>query len=139
MVEIYLKRFFKRDLSTIEKGKIGENAACRYLRKQGYKILCRNYDMKFAEIDIIAEKNQVVVFAEVKTRKETVSMPAYMSVGYKKQNKIIKAAACYVARQEHKPKCRFDIIEVYFDDSYRKSRINHIENAFGSGTEYAIF
>lgn len=130
---------FKKELSTIEKGRLGENAACRYLKKQGYRILCRNFDTGFAEIDIIAQKDGTVVFIEVKTRKETVSMPAYMSVGYKKKIKIMKAAGCYIAKLEIKPKCRFDIIEVYCDEKYKKFKFKHIENAFGSDLNYAVF
>lgn len=129
----------KRELSTIEKGRIGENAACKYLKKSGYKILCRNFETGFAEIDIIAEKDSTVVFAEVKTRKESVSMPAYLSVGYKKRQKIMKAAGCYIAGQKVKPRCRFDIIEVYCDEKYRKFKFKHIENAFGSDVNYAVF
>lgn len=50
-----------------EKGKIGEEVACKFLMKRGYKIIKRNYLKKWGEIDIIAEKDRVIHFFEVKS------------------------------------------------------------------------
>ena len=50
-------------------GELGENVACEFLIKNGYKIICRNYRNKYGEIDIIASFKNEVVFIEVKTRK----------------------------------------------------------------------
>ncbi len=51
-----------------ELGRFGENAVAYYLEKKGYRILKRNYRVKGGELDIIAEKDGVVAFVEVKTR-----------------------------------------------------------------------
>ena len=48
-------------------GVLGENMACRFLVKQGFKILDRNYSKKWGEIDIVAKKNKIFRFIEVKT------------------------------------------------------------------------
>lgn len=48
-------------------GEIGENLACEYLQKNGYKILDRNYSRKWGELDIVAKKGNIVHFVEVKT------------------------------------------------------------------------
>jgi putative endonuclease len=78
-------------------GNLGENAAVKYLRKNKYKIIKKNYTAVGAEIDVIAEKDGVTAFIEVKTRnvkhlgyKE--ARPA-SSVTPEKQRKIIKAAS----------------------------------------------
>lgn len=130
--------FFK-EKNHFDKGTFGENKACKYLKKQGYKILERNFKTSFAEIDIIAEKDGLYIFVEVKTRKLRTSIPASVSVNYYKQQKIIKAACCYMAKEKIKPFCRFDIVEVYTDDEMKNFKINHIENAFESRSLYAVF
>lgn len=55
-------------MSNVKIGNQGEDLACEYLRKQGYKILERNYRIRGGEIDIIAQDKEYLVFVEVKTR-----------------------------------------------------------------------
>lgn len=115
--------------TTKEIGTFGESAACRYLRKNGYMIHERNYRIRSGEIDIIAEKDGVLVFAEVKTRKTVkYGMPAEF-VDIRKQRKIIRTAYYYL----HGRQCavRFDVIEVLYRN--KTAYIHHIENAFGEG------
>ena len=50
------------------KGNLGENIACKYLEKDGYRIITRNFNCFYGEIDIIAIKNSELIFIEVKTR-----------------------------------------------------------------------
>lgn len=111
-------------------GKAGEMAAAEYLEHQGYSILQRQYRSRLGEIDIVAQKDGVVVFVEVKTRRNLAyGLPAE-AVGYRKQQKIIQAALCYLKQvgQTEAP-CRFDVIEVYAAEA--TLRCNHICNAFG--------
>lgn len=54
-------------MDTRAKGKVGENIACQFLEKEGFKLLERNYQKKWGEIDIIAAKDKVVHFFEVKS------------------------------------------------------------------------
>ena len=73
-------------------GKLGEDAACKYLKKQNYQILERNYRKRYGEIDIIAQKSNKLIFAEVKTRSgERYGTPSE-AVTFSKQQKIIKTA-----------------------------------------------
>lgn len=52
--------------STRARGNAGENLAADYYEKHGYRVLCRNFKGAHGEIDIIAEKDAYIVFAEVK-------------------------------------------------------------------------
>lgn len=124
-------------------GNVGENAAARYLRWHGYRILERNFVAEGAEIDIIAKKKHLIAFVEVKTRN-------IKSLGYKearpgssvtpeKQRKILKTASRYVGYKHNGLVKRFDVIEVYLDSSDGKTRIKeirHLENTFDLNTAY---
>lgn len=111
-------------------GRIGEDAACAYLRLHGYAIAERNYRSRFGEIDIIACKNGTTAFVEVKTRgKSPLGTPA-QAVDIYKQQKLIKTAKQYIMyRQLVDTDMRFDVIEVEMYGIH--IRINHIKNAFG--------
>ena len=116
-------------MDKITYGKLGEEKSQQFLKQQGYKILAVNYQLRCGEIDIIAQKGKVIIFAEVKTRiSDLYGVPA-AAVNLKKQQKIIKVARQYLLRhnKEDGP-CRFDVIEVYLRDN--NSKINHIEDAF---------
>lgn len=109
---------------------LGENASAAYLLKQGYRVLCRNYRSRVGEIDIVCEHKGVIIFVEVKTRRNTrYGMPAE-AVHYRKQQKIISTAMQYLGENQLYGKSfQFDIIEVFIDKSIL--RYNHIMNAFG--------
>ena len=116
------------------KGNIGEKAAARYLKRNKYKILSRNYVAKNKEIDIIAENKDTVVFVEVKARTENVFVkgeprPA-SAVTPDKQRSIIRAAKYYIATQKINKRIRFDVIEVFLDENKKAVRIRHLENTF---------
>ncbi len=123
-------------------GRFGEAAAARYLRKNGYKILERNYVAASHEVDIIARDREHIIFAEVKTRtvgKENPNEPRPASaVSAEKQRSIITAARCY-SRFMSGIKQRLDIIEVYVEEQGKKRRvkeIKHLEGAFNVNTAY---
>jgi putative endonuclease len=113
-------------------GNIGEQAAAAFLQHSGYKILAQNFRCKTGEIDIIAEHCGVIVFVEVKTRRNTLFGSPAEAVTHKKQQKIIKTALYYLnmIRKPYGP-CRFDILEVFLVQHQNPS-CNHIVNAFGS-------
>lgn len=121
-------------------GNAGEKTAAHYLKRRLYRILELQYKSRFGEIDIIAQKKNIIVFAEVRTRSENYRISPADSVGKAKQNRIIKTALCYIAENRIELQPRFDIIEVIIDPvSRRKISINHIENAFTKGEDYAVF
>lgn len=115
----------KRDI-----GNFGENAACKFLKKNKYKILERNFSKKYGEIDIIAQKGETVSFVEVKTRKSNFYGAPSEFVDLKKQERIKKTAYAYIVEKGLSCNFSFDIIEVYAENGKVKE-INHIINAFG--------
>lgn len=111
-------------------GDKGEKFAAKFLKKNKYKILKRNFTQKTGEIDIIAENTEYIVFVEVKTRTEGQMLAPMYSVDNKKQQKILKTANWYLAYNPSDKQPRFDIAEVYVNEK-GKMRINYLENAFG--------
>lgn len=110
-----------------EKGKIFELKAKEYLEKKNYKILETNFYCKLGEIDIIANDNNVLVFIEVKARKNVKYGYPREFVTISKQRKIIKTAKYYMMKKRcSELQCRFDVIEIIPNISH----MNHIENAF---------
>ena len=107
----------------------GETAAAKYLKKNGYKILERNYRKTYGEIDIIAQNGENIAFVEVKTRKSDLFGTPAEFVTVQKQKKIIKAAYTYIQEHDLDAEFTFDIVEVYIDGKQIKE-INHIKNAF---------
>lgn len=110
------------------RGREGEAEAARYLRKKGYKLIGQNYSCRYGEIDLIAEKDGFVVFAEVKLRGDDSFAQAREFVTASKQRKLKSAALCWLSFNESERQPRFDVIEIY--TSKQGNRINHIENAF---------
>ncbi len=106
-------------------GKRGEIAAEKYLKARGYTLLFRNYRTPFGEADLVVEKEEEVVFVEVKTRTgDGYGTPAE-SVTKTKIAHYQKIAAYYLSGRKEEVAVRFDVVEVYAD-----GRISHIENAF---------
>lgn len=112
-------------------GEIGEEYTVKFLKKNKYKIVARNYSKRYGEIDIIAENDEFLVFVEVKTRHEnSLTMPSD-SVDKRKQQRIIKTASAYLAENETEKYCRFDVSEVFVKaDNLKLVSINYIKNAF---------
>ena len=117
-------------------GDVGENAAAKFLRKAGYKILERNYVSDGVEIDIICADQKTMVFVEVKTRTVGSASPfeprPAASVDKEKQRKIIKAAAFYGARNGKGRQLRLDIIEVFIDRAGKKPKVAEIKHLIGA-------
>lgn len=106
-------------------GKKGEIKAVLFLKKHGYKILETNFKNKIGEIDIIAEKDGVIVFIEVKNRSTYRFGRPIEAVDFRKQNKIKKVAEIYLMiKNKSYNDVRFDVVEVSNDN------LEHIENAF---------
>lgn len=117
-------------MSTREIGKIYEELASDYLINNNYKILAKNYQKRSGEIDIIAQKNDIISFVEVKYRSTSTFYSPREAVTFSKQQKIIKTAEYYIFENFSKNNCnynyKFDIIEIVG----KEKLINHIENAF---------
>ena len=114
------KNFHKKLL-----GRVGENKAVSYLKKQGYKIAARNYKNLFGEIDIIAQDKEYTVFIEVKTRTDDAFGAPAESVDHRKRLKYARIAEAYLKiNGKVDCACRFDVLEV------ENGKINHIKDAF---------
>ncbi|MGE5418614.1 MAG: YraN family protein [Chloroflexota bacterium] len=107
----------------------GEEFAADFLKNNGYKILSRNFRYGKYEIDIIAENNEFLVFAEVKTRADNPLDPPANAVTRDKQKAMIWAAEAYIKRYRIDKESRFDVIVVLqkYEDDFS---IEHIPYAF---------
>ena len=113
-------------------GQFGEDAACRFLKRRGYRIVERNYSCRFGEVDIIARDRHYIIFAEVKLRKNADFGAAREFVTPTKQRRVVAAAELWLMRHRTELQPRFDVIEVYAPNgtSTGKPEINHIEDAY---------
>ena len=110
-------------------GKKAEDLAVEYLQKNGYKILVRNFRFQKAEIDIIAEKDNLIIVTEVKARSTDAFMLPQEAVTKTKIKLIVSAAHHYLEEFNKNQEVRFDIISV-LPDGKGNLNIEHIENAF---------
>lgn len=108
----------------------GETYAARYLRDNGYEIIAGNYRCRMGEIDIIAEKDGIISFVEVKTRNKNPMFEPKEAVDFQKQRKLIAASEMYMLEIKDEIHSQFDVIEVTLDEKFRPAVINHIKNAF---------
>lgn len=110
-------------------GQLGEEMAVQYLQDRGYRIVERNFHLLKTEVDIIAAKDGVIIFVEVKTRSREDYGTGSEAVTLRKQKQLWKAAMAYV--KDWSP-VRFDVISILIDPKTRKAKtITHHPNAFG--------
>ena len=109
-------------------GERGEKLAARLLRRKGYRILERNFQTRFGEIDLIARKGDVLVFVEVKTRAPGAPVSGRDAVDAAKQARVRTAALQYWQGRFAALQPRFDVVEVTL--SPEGEQAEHIENAF---------
>ncbi|MBI2450918.1 MAG: YraN family protein [Parcubacteria group bacterium] len=114
-----------------ELGKFGEDFSVQYLENHNYKILDRNYRLKFGELDIVAQKGKTVVFCEVKTRIKNDFASPEDNVNFKKQKKLIRLAELYLIKNKYpqNQEWQIDIISIDVDRQSKKSEIRHLEQA----------
>jgi putative endonuclease len=113
----------------LELGRKGEHLAKEHLEKAGYEILDENWTHGRLEVDLIAYKNKVIIFTEVKTRTGNWFGEPEDFVDARKQKLLVEAAEEYIYLMNHQGEVRFDIISVLFDKQANYT-INHIEDAF---------
>jgi len=118
-----------------EIGKLGEDIGVRYLKSKGYKILDRNFEkqvgsMKFGEIDIIAKKDEIIVFCEVKALSSDSGLSPEQRVDFRKKETIAKIAEIWLDKcgKGEDAKWQIDILAIVLDFNSRKAKIRHFEN-----------
>jgi len=109
-----------------------------FLETKEYKIIKRNYRAFRKEIDIIAQKDEYIIFAEVKTRSSKKFGVPSESVDVRKQRNIIFAAKKFLFDNNKlysKYQPRFDVIEIYRNTKSGKNYVRHIKGAFITNSE----
>jgi putative endonuclease len=114
-------------------GAEGEKRVANFLREKGFSVIKRNYVCRYGEIDIIAENDKLLLFVEVKTRKENALVSGAFAVDSFKQKRLILTANDYIVKTENDKQPRFDVAEVLVyvkPDGKTGYKLNYIENAF---------
>lgn len=111
-------------------GERGEALAWNFLRKRGYSILIKNYRVRLGEVDVIARKDGVLVFLEIKTRRDSRFGSPEEAVDWRKRQKLIRVAQTYLQAQGLENQAsRFDVLSVIWDGS-QEPRFFLLEDAF---------
>ncbi|WP_434751700.1 YraN family protein [Paenibacillus amylolyticus] len=119
-------------LTRQQKGRIGEDEACRWLKEQDYCIVQRNWRCRSGEVDIIASRGELLIFVEVRSRSSYSRFGTPQeSVDQRKIQQVRSTAAIYIQmNEEHARQIRFDVIAVMINHVGEISSVNHVENAF---------
>jgi putative endonuclease len=125
---IYLSKFgFHDDMADQNKvGKKGEELAARFLARKGFNVVARNFRYRKAEIDIIVQRDDWLIFVEVKTRSSAAFGEPEAFVGSKKVRLIFLAAEEYIYAIDWNGHVRFDVISVKLG---KDIEIVHFEDA----------
>jgi len=116
--------------SRIEKGIGGESLVALHLMQEGYTILHRNYRKSYGEVDIIAQKDDVIAFVEVKWRKSPLIDPAEV-ITLSKQKKITTIAKLFLSLHTNGDVvCRFDAALI--EEHNNSLELRYIPNAFSA-------
>ncbi len=117
------------NLSSKERGIEGENRACNFFNENGYTVVARNWRDVRGEIDIIAVKGDLLIFAEVKTLENSTAETLEIVLGKIKQKKIVETAKRFlqINRQYIHSYIRFDVLAI---DVPGLPPVYHIEDAF---------
>ncbi len=111
-------------------GQRGEDIAARYFAANGYAIVTRNWRCPTGELDLIAEKDNTLVFVEVRTRRSSRYGSPEESITPAKQARLIELAHTYMQQmQPPHPAWRIDVVAIWLRRG--DPHINHIENAVG--------
>lgn len=110
-------------------GKEGEKLAAEYLQEKDYQIVEKNYRYKRGEIDLIVQKDNLLVFVEVKARTNAGYGHPEEAVNVKKEEMIIKTADQYLIEKNWQGLIRFDIISIFFGKA-SSPEVVHFEDAF---------
>ncbi len=135
-------------------GKIGEETACKFLMKQGYQIVLRNYWKKWGEIDIVAKKDRVIHFVEVKTvskditspnsNKDSVSCESDKCVTHEisdvyrpednihpwKLKRLSRVIQTYLIEKDitEEDEWQFDAVTVFLDIKNKSAKVDHLKD-----------
>lgn len=114
----------------LKDGYWAEEHACKILRKKGLRLIERNYNCRFGEIDLVMQDGEYLVFVEVRLRKNTAYGAASETVDWRKQQKLRRTAEYYLLQRVGSvdTPCRFDIFAITGDPAAAETQ--WISNAF---------
>jgi len=116
-------------LTTQAFGETGERIAERWLKRHGWRIMQRRFRSGHRDIDLIAEKDDVVAFVEVKARSGTEFGDPIEAVNWRKRRELTRSAQVWISRHGRpSDSYRFDVIGVLVGSD--GARVRHVENAF---------
>ncbi|MCS6822550.1 MAG: YraN family protein [Microscillaceae bacterium] len=113
---------------TQELGQEGERLATLFLQNNGYQILAKNFQYQRAEIDLIALKNELLIFIEVRLRTSTNFGFPEQTISPKKIQAIRKAAEQYIIATNWHKDIRFDVIAIHYEN--QQPIITHLQDVF---------
>lgn len=132
-----MKRFTSK---TQKLGEIGEEVACRFLKKHGYSIVKRNYTRKWGEIDVLALNKGILSFIEVKavsdrellkfsreTREKDIYRPED-NVHPWKLKRLYRTIESYLMENNEVGEWQLDVMLVYLDLESKRSGVRHLKN-----------
>lgn len=126
-----LRSWFAERLPKKSLGRRGEDAATRFLKRLGYRILARGLDSRLGELDIIAVDGRTIAFVEVKTRTTCDSGHPTDAIDATKQRRMTQAALAYLKSHgllHHT--ARFDVVAVTWPSDTNRPTIEHYKSAF---------
>lgn len=119
-------------------GQAGEESACQFLKNKGFFVVCRNYQRPWGEIDIVAERDGIVHFVEVKsvTREKPINSVSRENedfspegnVNYWKRRSLRKIIETYILDKDLEKDWIFDVVCVYLDKELKPTFIDFLED-----------
>ncbi|NPC85559.1 YraN family protein, partial [Pyxidicoccus fallax] len=103
-----------------------------FLEAQGWRVLARNWTCRYGELDVVAERGELVCFVEVRMRSTAVWGDPAHTVSFAKQRRVVKAALHYLFAHDLRERMmRFDVISVV--GRGERATVEHIPGAFDAG------
>ena len=117
-------------------GQLGEQTVANHFKRRGYSIRDRNYRKKWGEIDIIAEKMNVVHFIEVKTVSYETRFPSVThgtwlpeeNVERRKLGRLFRIIETWLSEYKYEGEWQLDVVSVWINSKHKTGRIKVIEN-----------
>lgn len=115
-------------MSTIELGARGEEVALAFLLAKGLRLVARNWRYGHKELDLIMEDACFLRVVEVRSLRYPNDVDPFETVGYRKQQLVVRAAEKFACRYKVKKEIVFDIVSIVFKGEHYQ--LKYIENAF---------
>jgi putative endonuclease len=128
-----IREWFSRRFPEKSLGKRGEDAAAKFLKRQGFHILARSLDSPLGELDIVAVDGRTVVFVEVKTRRSNDAGLPSEAIDQRKEQRMTQAALAYLkSKRLLSYSARFDVVAITWPENVHQPTIEHFKNAFSA-------